>query len=111
MHWGVTGAAAAFAAVLLGLITGAEFDALAFAVRRYFGMVSFGKIYGLVFGSFQMGASMGAAFISITLQRTGNYHLAMWVFSAALTVAFVIFCGLTRYPHRLAVPGRAQPAL
>ncbi|MEP7311225.1 MAG: MFS transporter [Pseudomonadota bacterium] len=96
---GATGSVAVIAAVLLGLITGAEFDALAYAVRRYFGMASFGKIYGIVFGAFQLGASMGAALIAISLQRTGNYHLAMWVFSGALLLAFVIFVRLTGYPN------------
>jgi len=32
-----------------GYLMGAEFDVLAYAVRRYFGLRSFGKVYGMVF--------------------------------------------------------------
>lgn len=88
-------------ALLLGLVMGAEFDALAYAVRRYFGMASFGRIYGLIFGVFQLGAALGAAFLSFTVTWTGSYALGMAVFSATLAISLVLFAGLR--PYRLSV--------
>ena len=97
---GIHGNTAVFAAVLIGLIMGAEFDVLSYAVRQYFGMKIFGKVYGLIFGLFQLGASVGAATIAICIHRTGNYHLAMWVFFGALVIGFLVLSTARALPRR-----------
>ncbi len=45
---GATGALALLAAILLGLGLGAEIDIMAFLVGRYFGLLSYGAIYGVI---------------------------------------------------------------
>lgn len=72
------------AAALFGLVFGAEFDVLSYILKANFGMKSFGRLYGLIFGLFQFGAGCGAAFLPISRQYFGGYAMGMWV-----------FCGLT----------------
>lgn len=46
-------------AILVGFLLGAEFDVLAFLIKRYYGNVAYGRIYGVVFGVFYMGSALG----------------------------------------------------
>ena len=45
--------------VLCGLGIGAEVDLMAYFVSRYFGLRSFGAIYGLMFALFSLGVGLG----------------------------------------------------
>ena len=56
---GASGGLAVLCAVLVGMATGAEFDVIAFFISRYLGLKSFGKIYGQIFGVFQLGCGLG----------------------------------------------------
>ena len=42
-------------ALLIGFLLGAEFDVLAFLIKRYYGNVAYGRIYGVIFGVFYLG--------------------------------------------------------
>lgn len=46
--------------LLIGFGAGVEFDFLAFLVARYFGLRSYGVIYGALFGMFSVGVGLGA---------------------------------------------------
>lgn len=94
---GISGITAICAAPLLGLLMGAEFDVLAYAVRRYFGLASFGRIYGIFFGIFQFGAAVGAALLAFSLQESQWYRPGMALFSVALLLTVPIFGGLKSY--------------
>jgi MFS family permease len=102
---GVTGKTATVAAVMLGLLMGAEFDVLAYAVRRYFGLHSFGKIYGMVFGGFQLGAAVGAGVLALSVQLTQSYRLGMGIFAATLLISVPVFGGLDSYPATVSKAG------
>lgn len=91
---GITGIAAICAVPLLGLLMGAEFDVLAYAIRRYFGLPSFGRVYGTTFGIFQCGAAVGAALLSVSVQRFQSYRPGMALFSCALFLTIPIFGAL-----------------
>lgn len=72
------------AAALFGLVFGAEFDVLSYLLKSFFGMKSFGRLYGVIFALFQFGAGCGAAFLPLSRAYTGTYAVGLWV-----------FCGLT----------------
>ena len=78
---GATGGMAVLCAILVGLATGAEFDVIAFFISRYLGLKSFGKIYGQIFGMFQLGCGIGPLVMGLTFDRTGSYTTAQWLFS------------------------------
>ena len=46
-------------ALLIGFLLGAEFDVLAFLIKRYYGNVAYGRIYGVIFGVFYLGSGLG----------------------------------------------------
>lgn len=104
---GMGGVAAMVATPLLGLLTGAEFDVLAFAIRRYFEFPAFGRIYGMVFAVFQLGAAAGAALLAATVHRMHSYRPGMWLFTAAMALSIPAFAALRSYPSE---PTRAPTA-
>jgi MFS family permease len=81
---GASGGLAVLCAVLVGMATGAEFDVIAFFISRYLGLKSFGKIYGQIFGVFQLGCGLGPLVMGISYDRTGDYTNALW-----------LLCGMT----------------
>jgi MFS family permease len=95
---GVSNALVFLAAALLGLVFGAEFDVLSYLLKSYFGMQSFGRLYGLIFALFQFGAGCGAAFLPLSRASTGGYAFGLWVF-CGLTV---LCAGCLRHLHRSA---------
>jgi hypothetical protein len=46
-------------ALLIGFLLGAEFDVLAFLIKRYYGNVAYGRIYGVIFALFYLGSGFG----------------------------------------------------
>jgi len=92
-------ALAMVAAVSLGLLSGGEFDVLAFTLRRYFGLGSFGKMYGAAFSLFQMGAAVGAALLAASVSLTGSYAASLLFLAAAVTLSMVLFGRLAPYPR------------
>ena len=97
---GAGGATAFVCSALLGLLFGAEFDVLAYMVKNYFGLVSFGRIYGVIFAMFQFGAGFGAALLPMARDRFGSYSAGLVVFVGLLVLSAVIFA-LVRDPQRI----------
>jgi MFS family permease len=46
-------------ALLVGFLLGAEFDVLAFLIKRYYGNAAYGRLYGVIFGVFYLGSAVG----------------------------------------------------
>jgi len=109
----ITGPSLVLAAVIFGLVIGAEFDALGVAIRRYFGLRAFGTVFGLTFAAFQLGASVGIAAIGVSLTRTGSYSLGMSVLVGLSLLCALIFLCLRAYRYgpdgQLAVPPAPVP--
>lgn len=87
---GATGGLAVLCAILIGMATGAEFDVIAFFISRYLGLKSFGRIYGQIFGVFQVGVGLGPLVMGISFDRTGNYTFALWVLCAMTVMACIL---------------------
>jgi MFS family permease len=86
------------AAALLGLVVGAEFDALGYLIKRYFGMAAFGKLYGVVFAVFQLGGALGAAAFAMSHSAFGDYRFGLYGAAAILLMACAAFSRLPQYP-------------
>ena len=87
--------------VLCGLGIGAEVDLMAFFVSRYFGLRSFGVIYGTLFALFSIGNAVGPYLMDLSFHHAGSYVPMMLAFVVSLAVA----CGLLLPlgPYRYAV--------
>ncbi len=77
----------AFAAILLGLVLGAEVDFTAFLVRRYFGNAAFSRLYGVAFGLFALSIGIGPVLLGISFDRLGGYNPCLLLFVALSLVA------------------------
>ncbi|MEH6552291.1 MAG: MFS transporter [Pseudomonadales bacterium] len=66
-------AIAACAVLLVGLAAGAEQDLMAFLVVRYYGMKSYGVIYGILYSAFALGAGIGPWVFATIFESTGTY--------------------------------------
>lgn len=94
---GATGAPAYLAAVCVGLSIGAEIDLLAYLTSRYFGLASFGQLYGIMFAAFLLGASLGPFAFGLAYEASGSYTGVLFAAIALVTFAAVITARLPRY--------------
>jgi MFS family permease len=66
-------------AAMLGVGFGAESDLMPYLTARYFGLKSFGEIYGWIFGAFAFGAVLGPFLMGWIFDTTGSYQLALLI--------------------------------
>ena len=96
---GTVGMPVFFAAVLIGFSIGAEVDLLAYLTTRYFGLRSFGEVYGLMFAALLFGTSFGPLAFGMAFESYGSYAEIL-ILSAALTgFAAVLTALLPRFPQ------------
>ena len=103
--------AAAAGTVLIGMGLGAEVDLIAFLLSRYFGMRSFGEIYGYFFAIFMMGAGLGPFAMGVSFDRTGSYNLMLACFAFALAMAALPMLRLGAYAYPAARRSGEENAL
>ena len=96
---GLTGWPIFAAVIAFGLLSGGEFDVLAYCVRRYFGMAVFGRAYGLAFSAFQLGAAIGAGGLAWSLGATGSYRAGLCGMALSQLLALAMFSRLGPYRH------------
>ncbi len=101
--------------VCLGMGIGSEIDIMAFLVGRYFGVRTFGEIYGWIMGVFVFASGLGPTIMGVCYDRTHSYNLALEGFAASLAVASILISRLGPYafpaPRDIAVPQTAPAAL
>ena len=83
-------------ALLVGFLLGAEFDVLAFLIKRYYGNAAYGRVYGVVFGVFYLGSAVGIwglpklRELSADLSYdNGLYAAAVILIASAVLMAFM----------------------
>jgi MFS family permease len=89
--------AALVSAILLGFLLGAEFDVLAFMIKRYFGNVAYGRLYGVIFGVFYLGSGLGIAGLSMSRQVFGNYDSGLLIAAGVLVACAILVGFLPKY--------------
>lgn len=105
---GATGGLAFAGAFLMGLGMGAEVDIIAFLVSRYFGLRSFGEIYGYAFGSYMLGGVAGPFAMGVGFDAAGSYDAVLGAFLVATCAAVVLIARLG--PYQTDAVGRAEGA-
>lgn len=98
--------------VLIGFAAGVEYDLMAFMVARYFGLKSYGGIYGALYGFFALGAGIGPVIFGQYFDRTGSYETIL-IYSAVGLVggaALLLLMGKYRTfgPDRVEAVAAAQ---
>jgi predicted MFS family arabinose efflux permease len=88
---GVGGLPVAFAGTILcGLGLGADGDLLPYFISRYFGLKSFGTMYGFMIGIFSLGNGLGPFLMGLSYDNTHSYMTA----AIGFEVLLLICCGL-----------------
>jgi predicted MFS family arabinose efflux permease len=86
------------AILLLGFCGGVEGDLLSYLIARYFGVRSYGAVYGTIFGLFALGAGAGPSLIGYAYDRLGSYSQILTACAVLLLVAAALLLSLGRYP-------------
>ena len=92
--------AAIVSAILLGFLLGAEFDVLAFLIKRYYGNIAYGRAYGVIFGVFYLGSGLGITGLAWIRQLTGNYHVGLYIAAGVLVTSAILLILLPKYRFR-----------
>lgn len=90
----IAGVAIAFTAVAAGT----EIDMMAYLASRYFGMKSFGVIYGCIFSTHTILWATMPPLAGKIFDRTGSYDNALLLFAAMLAGGVMLAATLGRYP-------------
>ncbi|CAG2139690.1 L-lactate transporter [Cupriavidus yeoncheonensis] len=94
------------ATMLIGLTIGAEGDLISYLVRSYFGLTSFGSLFGIAFSGYGLGAVIGPIGLGAWFDRHGSYDVPLLVLPCMLLVASGLVLSLGRYR----IADRQEPA-
>jgi len=83
---------------------GAEGDLMAYLTSRYFGLRSFGEIFGFIFASFVLAGASGAFLMGLGFDGTGSYTVPLLGFVTAIFVSIVLFSRLGPYRYMALKP-------
>jgi MFS family permease len=101
-------------ALLLGFLLGAEFDVLAFLIKRYYGNVAYGRIYGVIFGVFYLGSGIGIWGLPKirALSTPVSYDNGMYAAAAILLGSAILMSFMPKYRYgagHVAEPAAGTP--
>ncbi len=96
-HGPITFETAAGSIFLIGFAAGVEYDLMAFLVARYFGMKSYGAVYGSLYGFFALGAGIGPVVFGRAFDATGSYDTPLMQSAAMLVAGALLLLTLGRY--------------
>lgn len=98
------------AAIALGFAIGAEVDLIGYFTARYFGLRSYGVIYGVQYSAFSIGCGVSPIIAGHIWDRTGGYELALQGAAVLLAAAAALSLTLPRFtdhPSPTAAPEEA----
>jgi predicted MFS family arabinose efflux permease len=90
--------------LLCGVNIGVELDLIGFYIGRYFGVRSYGAVYGCVFPVLPISVALGTATMGATYDAAHTYTPMLIVFTIMLLVATVLTLMLGEYAY----PARAR---
>jgi MFS family permease len=95
--------AAYVSALLIGFLLGAEFDVLAFLIKRYYGSVAYGRIYGVIFGVFYLGSGLGITALAWIRQASADqsYDNGLYVAAVILVSSAILLAFMPQYRYKV----------
>ena len=101
---------AVLAAFLMGFAAGAETDLIAYLAGRYFGMKSYGQIYGVLYMSFGLSTAISATLYGWVRDTTGSYDPMLIAAAVMFILGAVLLLLLGPYPDFGRVTEEEPPA-
>lgn len=90
---------AAFSAFAIGFALGAEVDLIGYLTARYFGLASYGRIYGTLYGFFVFGVGLSPLVIAELQGIQNSYTPALWACSAFTALAILGLATAPAFPN------------
>ncbi len=87
----------AMALILVGLAAGVEFDMMAYFTSRYFGMKSYGRIYGIIYAAFGLGSGTSPVVFNILRGDATDYASVLSVAAIGFLVGATLLLFLGKY--------------
>ena len=100
----------AIAIALCGALMGAESDLIPYMVRRYFGMRSFGTVFGVQFSAFALGSMLGPIVYGLTFDRIQSYTPVAFAAGVACFVCALAMLFMGPYRYSISQSSQAQEA-
>ena len=94
----ITPTIAIIGVLMVGLAAGAEVDLIAFLTSRYFGLKSYGEVYGWQLVVFALGAGFGPWLSGKAFDLSGSYKISLYAGAAAFALGAAAIGSLGRYP-------------
>lgn len=101
--------AVVIAAMIAGLGMGCEFDLMPYLLKRYFGMRSFGTMYGLIYTSYAAAGAAAPLILGHIYDATGSYVRIISIFAGVTAAAGVCMLALPAYRYSGAAPLSTEP--
>lgn len=89
---------AIFSAILFGIASGAEIDIAAYMAVRHFGLLNYGRIYGILYASFAICSSLSAYIYGLSYDIFGSYNPSLLMAGASLVAASLLLFLTGPYP-------------
>jgi MFS family permease len=96
-HGPLTYGMSALSIFMIGFAAGVEYDLMAFLVARYFGMKSYGAIYGALYGFFAAGAGVAPVVFGAAFDQHHSYAGPLTISAAFLLTGALMLLTLGRY--------------
>lgn len=95
------------AAFIIGLGWGTEGDVKAYLIGRYFGLRSFGGIYGFIFAAFVLAGGFGGYLMGAAFDATHSYGLGLTLACIGVLISAILMMllGPYRYPQQVVETG------
>lgn len=88
----------AVCAAAIGLVTGMEFDMLAFLIGRYFGLRDYARIYGRLYMFLAVAAGVAPMAFGAIFDSTGTYAISVAISAGLFITGAAMLLFLGRYP-------------
>ena len=85
------------ALIMVGLAAGVEFDLMAYFVSRYFGMKSYGRIYGLIYAAFGLGSGTSPIIFNLIRGDIPDYSNVLLLASFGFIIGGALLLTLGKY--------------
>ena len=110
LHHGGTPAAQFSGVILFGLGIGSEYSLLPYYLTRYFGLRSFGQLYGAMYAVAAIAGGLGPYVMGSLFESTRSYGPALTIFEVGMAIAVCCIFALKRYVYLPGATDRAAQA-
>lgn len=89
------------ATLLITVGSGAESDFVGYLVGRYFGLKSYGQIFGTIYALFMVGIALGPFLFGVAFDYWGDYRVPFALAGVGLTMICILLLFMPRFPPEM----------